>query len=390
MTRTRFRLTSLLAAGALFALGCAEQQPPAQTAAPAEQPEHSAAQATPSPAQLHAIELIQTKGASITTGDDGLPTAIDLASNRLFADEELVDAVLTFPGLTRLDLTVSNVTPEKIAELSTLTQLEELLLQDAPLDDAGLVRLLQAMSRLSRLTLRRPGHLTDQGVAAIADCEKLEVLALIEMSQLTGAGLDHLRKLPALRSLDLRNCGALTEEDFAQLSKLQGLTELKLGGPNVNDRVLEQVASLPKLTSLTIEDAEISDAGMQQLAGQTELARRLRRLALARCFGVMDDGLTGIDLFTSLETLSLRGVMVTGSFLAAESKPLPLKSLIIVDGFVSDEALTKLPSIVPHLEQLDVRGNQGITASSLEVFGRLPKLNELKTEGTGIGGEASK
>ncbi len=335
--------------------------------------------------QKAAVQTIAAAGGAIEADEAGFPVRIDLASERVFADEPLVRAALRFPNLKALRLTVSSVPNATLAELATLTQLEELLLQDASLDDLELGQLLQAMPALNRLTLRRLAGVTDDALLAVAACPQLEVLALIEMNQVTGAGLEHLTGASRLRSLDLRNCGSLLSNDFQRLSAMEGLEEVKLAGPAVNDQIAGVITGLAKVQSLTIEDAEISAVFLQRLASHAPTARRIHTLAFARCYGVTDEALQPLGEFPSLKTLSLREILVTGAFLVALKNsgtgPLPLQTLIATNAFLDDQAVACLPGVAPNLVRLDLRGNAGLTEGSRQILENLENLKDLKLEG---------
>lgn len=368
---------------ATIGVGCRQDEPGAE---PVDVPvaEIPPKQVELSDEQKAAIQRMEATGAGIVFDDAGFPVQIDLASERVFADEELVRAALLFPNLRSLRLAVSSVPLPTLAELAAFTELEELFLQDAALDDAGLSTLLGAMPNLRRLTLRRLNGVTDDAIDAIVGRKNLEVIALIEMNQLTGTGLEHLASVPQLRSLDLRNCGRLAAEDFIRLNAFKNLVELKLGGPAVNDEIADVIRVLPRVHSLTIEDAEISTVFLEKLASDEATAERLRTLAFARSFGVTDEALTSIGQFANLETLSLRDIMVSGEFLADLSEagrgPLAWRNLIATNAFLDDTAIERLPELAPNLERLDLRGNPGITDESRPTFEKLEDLKELKLE----------
>ncbi|MFV1968370.1 MAG: hypothetical protein ACC628_23335 [Pirellulaceae bacterium] len=360
-------------------------------AAQSQMSAESTSQPAPTERQLQAIEAITSAGGRVERDANRLPVLIDLASERVFADDDTVRAVLAFPELKKLRLAVSTVAPETIGELTSLTQLNELLLQDASIEDGALEELLHAMPALQRLTLRRLSKITDAGVAAVAACAELEVLALIEMNQVTGATLDQLQNIERLRSLDLRNCGQLSAADFEKLISLDRLEDLKIGGPIANDEVLSTVARLPSITSLTVEDGEVTGEGLQQLARARALAGRLRSLSFARCFGVTDAALVVLGDFPKLETVALRDLMITGSFLKtlreSARSPLRLKTLVVTRAFLTDETVADLPEVAPNLVRLDLRGNLGITDASLDGFERLQALESLRLEETGVVGQ---
>ena len=336
-----------------------------------------------------AIQLQRAMGQAFNAMHTGRPgPALITLPMDVQADDALVRDVLQFPHLLRLHLTISDVMPETLEGLAGLVGLEDLLLQAAPIDDAGLTSVLRSMPVLRRLTLRRLSRVTNAGLAALPACPQLEVVALIEMSGITGAAVESLRGVERMRSLDVRSCGQLTTADFAQLVSLPGLAELKVGGPAVTDQVLAILAQHPALTSLSVDDAQITPACLQQLSGSPELAGRLRSLSFARCFGVTDESLTALRRFPALETLALREIMLAGSFLQFllddADQPLPLRTLTVTNAFFTDESLVPLPSLCPELTCLDLSGNQGVTNAALDVLRQLPSLREVKLDNTGV------
>jgi hypothetical protein len=179
----------------------------------------------------------------------------------------------------------------------------------------------------------------------------------------------------------LRNCGGQSPDDLKRLSAVKGLEEVRFGGPAIHDGIAEVIIALPKVQSVTVEDAEISPSFVDKLASHAATAERIRTLAFARCYGVTDEALRSLDEFSSLETLSLRDIMVTGSFLTGlnheGSNPLPLKTLIAANAFLNDEAVASLPEVAPNLVRLDLRGNVGLSEGSRQVLQKLKNLKEL-------------
>ena len=389
-------LVGIVASCAIF--GCAKSDSAGSGQSSASSPKVASAdvpesESTPatgpglSESQSAALEAIRVAGGQVARGAGGLPELIDLASERVYADDGLVRAVLEFPALRRLRLAVSTASPETLAGLKTLVNLNELMLQDAAITDDELTDILGAMPKLKRLVLRRLSRVTDDGIRPIAALPRLEVLSLIELDQITGAALDQLRAAKRLRSLDLRNCGNLKPADFVKLTSFAGLSELKIGGPVIDDAVLKIVIQLPAISALTIEDAGISGDGLRQLAASAELAGRLRSLSLARCFGITDDALQVLGEFPVLDAVALRDLSLTGSFLKTldqPSKTLPWTTLVVTNAFLTDEVVVLLPSLAPGLKRLDLRGNLGVTNKSVEVLDKMPALEETHLEGTGV------
>ncbi|MCU0959320.1 MAG: hypothetical protein MUF48_04385 [Pirellulaceae bacterium] len=386
----------LLMLGMMWLAGCRERDaaPPVKERARAPA---AAAEAPPAPAppasrlteaQRQALERIRAAGGSVDAGADDYPVGLDLASERVAADDELLLAVLQFPELKRLRLAVGPAAPETVARLAELGELEELFLQDAPLDDAALATLLRGVPLVKRLGLRRLNRVTDAGLQSLRECGGLSVLALIEMSGITGNVLPVLGQLPGLRVLDLRSCGQLARADFAQLVSLPGLTDLKLGGPLIDDDVLEAVARHPSVSALSIDDAQLSPGCLTRLAGLPDVTARLRSLAFTRCFGITDETLQVLPRLPQLEALTLREIMLNGAFLQylrdSGDPPLKLRSLAISEAFMTDDALDVLPLVCPALERLDLSGNRGLTDRVLDILRQIPTLKEVRLERTAV------
>lgn len=390
MKGSRFggRMPRLLATSATLALvwllaGCQRSEFPVPTAGPLVQNE-SPAPATLSTAQQAAIDAIAATGGEIESDRNGFPLRIDLASDRVSADEEVLRAVLNFPDLVGLRLAVHSLPPTALADLAQFHRLEEFYLQDASIADGDLAELLHGMPQLRRLTLRRLNSISDTGIATLPGCESLEVVALIEMNNLSGAGLQTLAACPHLRALDLRQCGRLGAEDFPRLAELKGLTELKLGGPAVNDDLADTIISLPKLQSLSIEDAQVSGVFLERLAADDSLAARFRTVEFARCLGLTDEALPQLARFSNLETVVLRDLPLTGAFLQsmheAHKEPLPWKTLVMTNAFLADNVLTSLSDLAPNLQRLDLRGSLTDSAAAKQTLTSLKNLQELKLE----------
>lgn len=376
-------------------VGCRNQEP--------KPPDHSSGLATPGPEdktgatakrsqlnqrQREVLQAVEQTGGTYDRNDKGAVNSIDLASDRVFAGESLIRSLTAFPELKRLRLSVMNASLDAFETLESLNQLTELFLQGASLSDQQLVDILAAMPRLERLGLRRIRGVSDDLLPALDELPQLKTLALIEMNDITGDTLTGLADIESLSALDLRNCGNLKTEDFQHLLKLDELTDLKVGGPAVNDQTLKVIAQHPSVSSVSIEDAQVSSQCLQCLTSPSQFAKQLRSLSFARCFGVSDETLHALRRFPNLHTLSLRDIFVTGGFIGqlgeSDTAPPPLKRLIMTNGVVNDDALTALPDVFPQLERLDLRGNSSVTDASWAVFDRLSELEELRLKETGV------
>ncbi len=342
--------------------------------------------------QEAALQGIEAAGGVVELDAAGLPLLIDLASGRVSADDEVIRELAEFPELLQLRLAVANAAPESFGALESLHQLTTLYLQDASLADQNLTTILAAMPALRRLTLVRLSGISTAILPALRQCEHVEALALIEMDGVSAVMLAGLNGMPSLRMLDVRGCGSLASGDFGELLRLSELVDLKLGGPAVDDGVLSMITRHPRIFRLAIDNAEVSSGCFECLAADSGFAGRLRSLTFTGCFGVSDETLLALPRFQHLESLTLRNIFVTGSFMTqlrgtATGSPVampPLKTLIVTNGFLTDQAIEHLPELFPRLRRLDLRGNAGITDESLDVFRRWADLKELCLKETGV------
>jgi hypothetical protein len=113
-------------------------------------------------------------------------------------------------------------------------------------------------------------------------------------------------KLPALENLDLTNT-QVTGAGLAHLRGLRNLQHLGLWNTKVDDAGLEHLARLTKLQSLVLDGTRVTDAGLEHLAGLTHLEEWLGLTET----GVTDAGLKHLERLTKLRNLNLRKTGVT-------------------------------------------------------------------------------
>ncbi len=280
-------------------------------------------------------EAVENCGGTIRLDDHGQPIAIDLAVGRGSTDATAFAAAISCTQLKSFRARAGQIATEDLRKLAAFASLEELLLQDTALDDDVLADLVEGMKGLRRLTLRNTPKVSDVGIGRLVELLRLERLALINL-QITDQAVPTFAKLPALVSLDLRQCTSLGGSELGELKAATLLRELKLS--DIDDATLEIVASLPHLESLTVEDSSITAEGIAKLALNEPTANRLRSLSFARCLSLDDDALAPLASFVSLRRLSLRDVSVTGSCLANFPTLGEIELLSLNELFLSDEA----------------------------------------------------
>ncbi len=167
-----------------------------------------------------------------------------------------------------VQIDVQPIADEQLAELADLTGLQTLILDAGTISDRGL-RHIAGLSALEHLRLRL-SPITDQGIADAVQAAagsgfmgSLQVLNLPH-SQLTAEGLRQLQAFPRL--VQLRIGGRqIDDAAVAEIAKLPNLRSLHLIAPTLTARSLESLAASPKLASFYLDQCPLDDAAWQKL-----------------------------------------------------------------------------------------------------------------------------
>lgn len=167
---------------------------------------------------------------------------------------------------------------------------------------------------------------------ALSPAESEEVLAQI----------GHLSRLKQLTLINV----PVTDAGLAQLEGLTNLESFMLRGTNrVTDAGVAHLARLTGLTGLYLEDSRISDAGLASLRGLTGL----ETLNVGRT-QIGDAGLAHLGGLTRLENLGLDGTKVTDAGLAVLKGLKNLKRLYLTGTGVTDAGVKELQEALPNTE----------------------------------------
>lgn len=309
-------------------------------------------------------------------------------------------AELMLPQLTAL--AIYGVQMEDLTPLAHLPALEKLTLSAAGIPS---LEGLEALPALRSLSLR-DSKLTDlsllpaqKGITELAllDNDDLSgVSSLAQMTQLTGLSLsgDALSDLSPIASLTGLKRLSITDTSIRNTDFLSGMIGLEELVFTDNDKVeaIPQLASLPALTSLTLESDELF-GGKDTLNSLTNLRaltlRSTKELSyllplknleeLTLYFYRYDVDLSALSGFQHLRVLRFPGETMGSGYTAQFSglralKSLPLEELYII-GHKLYEPLDPVLSI-PTLRALDLTGvNAEVTNFSL--FGHLSQLQKL-------------
>ena len=214
------------------------------------------------------------------------------------ATMEAAELIQIIPKVTDADLAMY---PQNFPLLRKLT------LSDTNITYAGLKH-LRGLTNLKELYFYHKNALTIPEAEQLGQLHQLEELDLSYM-QLTDAELQYLGGLTDLRSLDLFNVQGITD---VGLTHLKGMTRLKslnlLQSHAITDVGLKYIEGLTELESLDLMDTRVTDAGLIHLKNLS----RLTVLNLNRT-GVTDAGLVHLKGFANLRELNLGCTNVTGN-----------------------------------------------------------------------------
>lgn len=230
---------------------------------------------------LRVLELhgnpVEVTGASVAKFPE-LET-LTLMSAPNFGDADLA-AVGKLPKLKSFAVNTPKLTPAGFKELKN-PQLRSLTFGEAVALTANHVRLMLGLPleelesgagmtddaflefavfpNIRRFRLRKTA-LTDAGLKTVVGLGKLEEL-VIDGSNVTGPGLDHLAERPGLKVLDLSR-SKLTDEAVAKLIALPNLRELRLAGCPLSDQCVMLLAQLDALQILDLGETRVTDAAL--------------------------------------------------------------------------------------------------------------------------------
>ncbi|HEY7311488.1 MAG TPA: hypothetical protein VH643_19150 [Gemmataceae bacterium] len=197
----------------------------------------------------------------------------------------------------------------------------------------------------------------------------------------TEEDLFFLTAFPRLRSLNLFRA-PITDTGLACLKGLTDLQRLKLDGTEITDKGLVYLKGLRNLRDLSLDDTKIGDAGLAHL----EHLHNLERLSIHISLSEEKGNITAAGLAHLRKLTKLRDVSV-GSYLTDEGlahlAALPhLRKLFMIYSKVSDDGMKHFEHLT-ELEQLWLTGTEITDAGVVHLKG-LRRLRELHLGDTKI------
>ncbi len=220
-------------------------------------------------------------------------------------------------NVTDLNLfAVEHITDAAIASIRGWKKIERLNLRGTDITDTSL-QYIGGMTSLRSLDVSGT-QITNNGMEYLAGLRDLEELR-IGGNKVTGSGLHVLKVLPRLKKLSLngsqkRNSGtwaaSLNDNDMDTIASLSGLQWLDLGGVKVTDLGAAKLKRLPALRALDLSRTRVSAAGLEGF-------ENLERLSLWRAARIDDTAAAPLARMKRLATLDLSETKVTAEGAAA-------------------------------------------------------------------------
>lgn len=180
-----------------------------------------------------------------------------------------------FPELRILRLRCTKADDENLRAVSRLSKLERLSMWDAfNITDAG-VQHLRSLKRVKSLQIHA-SQITDESMLVFASWPNVERLSL-QYGTFTNEALQHIRNNTKLTRLTL-GCGSTTIDDngLRYLSELTNLETIGLQNSHVTPNGLNQLSHLTKLRQILV------DAPLQKCTEMRELKEKLPVLRIPR------------------------------------------------------------------------------------------------------------
>jgi Leucine-rich repeat (LRR) protein len=282
------------------------------------------------------------------------------------------------PTLKRLDLSGAILSDKGLKPLAVLKNLRTLILPEStvtPIRGFGLAD-LASLTQLQELTLANSA-VNDDGLANMKVFPALKSLNLTA-APLTGTGFEHLKGPTRLQVLHLEGT-PVNDAGLRCLGHLTGLRQLYLQGSKITDAGLEHLNRLTSLTALHLDDTAIDGGGFASLSGLTDM--EILKISRSR---FSDIGLKHLAAMRKLTTLELASTAVTGEGFPALAKMNRLKFLFLRQAPVNDAGLAHFPPL-PALQVLDLSGTQ-VTDTGVQALKRLTNLRNLMLQDTAITG----
>ncbi len=275
------------------------------------------------------IQWITDLGGTAIRDTQGRVTGVSLRGAWL-GDTDL-RRLTELPDLSYLDLSLTHITDQGMADLKGLRGITELSLYFCE-------------------------YVTDEGISAIKDWKKLRKLNL-HGTKVGDTGLEHIS---GIASLEVLNVGStlMTDVGLERLTMLTKLKELTMGGNELGDAGLQALRQMPGLTYLDLSGRQGTDKNVWTIA-------------------MSDVGLEAVLTLKDLRELRLAcnsvGVGIEGTRLGE------ISFLTVTPKWIE-----KIGAGLPKLERLKVQGCGRVDDESAKTLAAMKALREADLQGTAV------
>lgn len=177
--------------------------------------------------------------------------------------DEHIASLSHLVGITKLDISDTELTPACLADLNKLTSVVELEVAACSIGDDALSR-LKRLRQLKIFQIRQMNPI-DKTIKALAGSTQLKKLKVIN----TGLTNEHLKLLAMNRDLDYLSISfnsAITDDGIASLKPLKKLEHLNIAGVNLTGKCFPVLKSFPRLRELVVAQRLYTDKDRAVLA----------------------------------------------------------------------------------------------------------------------------
>ena len=261
-----------------------------------------------------------------------------------------------------------------------------------------LARVVASQPELVSLHLSGPA-LRDEDLAVLAKLPRLRRLSLARCDRLTDESMPHIGRLTELESLDLTGFvgqtasiggslpadyvdpgSKLTPSSMREVAKLRKLRRLILFGVSVGDAGMEILADagMPELRELNLDYSGVESEGIKQLASFP----RLQSLSIESLMTLRDADLARIAKHKGLRRLSVGGNGFTSAYftergLASVAKLENLEVLTLAHWGKLESRHYRMLTRLEKLESLTIQGCANFDADALSYFAPMTTLKSL-------------
>jgi hypothetical protein len=172
----------------------------------------------------------------------------------------------------------------------------------------------------------------DEIIAELPSIPELRKLYIHE-GQSTDRSMKFVAQLPKLGTLMMWDA-EVTDAGVKELQSLPNLSVIHISNAGITDESLRVFGNMPGITSLSLQGNRFTDAGLEHLKG----LKRLDTLWVDRGESkITDEGLQHLSSLKSLETLGIQSMPVSGEGLITHLKDLPRLRQIHLAYEIKDE-----------------------------------------------------